>query len=766
MRALEGVLRRDGVLQALERLARAGETFALVDELGEVLWGERAVSHGLHPLDGLGAEGLLSLSCEPGSTLLIASVSEVLRAASRADELGRAHLEQIDTLHQLTMRLGSVADLEQAASAIIDAATSVFEETQVILLWRERESPLAEVLAASWTMPPRALAQLKQARSMFEHDEPASYTREEPGAYPWLFDACESAASVALRVRDSVDALVVLTSSAPRAFDVGDLKSMTMLAAQGERALQHVLQTNELRVHRDHLEELIGKRTKSLHQAIDDLTQAAQLHEDVQMIMRHDLKGPLTSVIGLPRVILRQEHSLSADGRSSLSMIERAGRRVLAMINQSLDIFKIERGNYQTDPQDFELIDVLEDVIEDQLTDAGSRGIEVELEGVPTAPVAGEESLCYSLFANLLKNALEASSSGDLVRVRVNLDEDVRVTIHNRAVVPDHVQERFFEKFSTSKSGGTGLGTYSAKIMTEVQGGRISMLSSFDYGTTLTVNLPCAGQARVPTLELEPVRDPFAGSRVPRLTQLSVLLADDDPFCRAMLERHILALGLTFESVADGEQAVEAFELGRFDLAILDGQMPGLDGFEAAREIRQAERRSNRPPAPLVIFTGHTRAQIEDRALDAGFNSILTKPASLAQIGLVISELFPTKHLDFELDVTRDHQLTTMPMESGAFDASPIVIKADPDMLDLIAEFLEEKIDESAEWMTAFESQNFEELRRFGHRLRGTASMYGLEQLSELGHDLEVWSQEHNADLVEKTIHELMRFLFLVRPEL
>jgi len=227
------------------------------------------------------------------------------------------------------------------------------------------------------------------------------------------------------------------------------------------------------------------------------LKEAAKLREDVDHIMRHDLKAPLTGIIGLPRILL-DSGELSESQTKLLSLVEESGLKMLSMINRSLDLFKMERGTYVFSPEPVEVVSLLRRLFAEMAAMAGKRGISFLLmgEGKPvttdfTVDVSGERLLLHTMFANCLMNALEASPKGGQILVVLYGTDPVTIRIHNQGAVPPAIRESFFQKFVTAgKVGGTGLGTYSAKLIAEVHGGTIGMETSDADGTTVTIVLP------------------------------------------------------------------------------------------------------------------------------------------------------------------------------------------------------------------------------------------------------------------------------------
>ncbi len=229
---------------------------------------------------------------------------------------------------------------------------------------------------------------------------------------------------------------------------------------------------------------------------ISEQKKLESLREDVERMTRHDLKAPLTGIIGLPDVLMGQD-GLSEDQRGLLALIKESGLRMLDMINLSLDLYKMEAGTYVLDPRPVEVCRVLENVMSDLRPHARCKGVvfRCETDGGPglRGPVValGEELLFFSLFSNLLKNAVEASPQEGEVVVSLLGRDRVWIVLHNAGAVPRDIRNTFFDKYVTSgKSGGTGLGSYSARLIVQHLGGSISFATDEDAGTTFFLSLP------------------------------------------------------------------------------------------------------------------------------------------------------------------------------------------------------------------------------------------------------------------------------------
>ncbi|HIJ78567.1 MAG: hybrid sensor histidine kinase/response regulator [Desulfobulbaceae bacterium] len=237
---------------------------------------------------------------------------------------------------------------------------------------------------------------------------------------------------------------------------------------------------------------------KKLEAQNQELIKAAELKEDMDRISRHDLKSPLNAIIGFPS-LLKNEDNLTPRQREMLQFIETAGYKMLDMINLSLDLYKMEHGSYELQPEEIKLNEIIANIISELTLNAPSKAGQIKLilpEDIgPAHPflLAGDNLLCYSLFANLIKNAIEAGTDHDHpVTITIGNDEKfAMISIHNFGSVPEEIRSCFFDKNVTAgKKGGSGLGTYSAALITKTHGGKIDLDTSRQGETTIIVRLP------------------------------------------------------------------------------------------------------------------------------------------------------------------------------------------------------------------------------------------------------------------------------------
>jgi len=233
---------------------------------------------------------------------------------------------------------------------------------------------------------------------------------------------------------------------------------------------------------------------------ITPLKDREQLKEDIDRITRHDLKTPLNGVLGLSG-LLKKEDNLTEEQQQWAEIIEDAGKRMLTMINQSLDLYKMEKHTYKPELVSINLIEINERVIQDLSNKIERKKLKI-VRNHPqpdyqrnNIQVHGEYLLCYSIISNLLTNAIEASGKNDKIEITVEPTGKaaVSIRIHNPKPIPEDIKESFGRKYTTyGKTQGTGLGVYSARLMIETLGGEFGWDSSEENGTTVFIYLPKA----------------------------------------------------------------------------------------------------------------------------------------------------------------------------------------------------------------------------------------------------------------------------------
>lgn len=357
------------------------------------------------------------------------------------------------------------------------------------------------------------------------------------------------------------------------------------------------------------------------------LKENLKLKEEIDVIGRHDIKGPLQAIINIP-LLLKTQADLSPNHIEMLDMIKNAGFRILELINNTLEMSKIEKGIYKFRPARVDLLKLIRQIQGESINVISSNDSRIDIyingraaKGNDTFYIMGEETLCYSMLANLIKNALEASPVSEGPTINLSEAEAYQIQIHNKGAVPEKIRDRFFDKYVTDgKKRGTGLGTYSAKKLCETMGGGIRFESSEEKGTTIFINFPNTSLKENSielTSSLKDVATPFD-------RRLRILVVDDFKPMRSVITGVLKQMGLSDCLEADdGRTAVKILYSNSIDLIISDWYMPFMTGVELLEFVRSKKKFKQ---IPFIMLTGEADKQKRIEPSKEGISAYIVKP--------------------------------------------------------------------------------------------------------------------------------------------
>ncbi|MFA4893605.1 ATP-binding protein [Brevundimonas sp.] len=350
--------------------------------------------------------------------------------------------------------------------------------------------------------------------------------------------------------------------------------------------------------------------------------------------MSHEIRTPLNGVVSMADTLARRD--LQPEEHEMVELIRSSGATLERLLSDILDSAKIESGQLTFEPAPFDLEQSVNDVAALWRVKAEDQGVAmvVEFDEALSGPVLGDMVRVRQVLTNLVSNALKFTSSGSVrLSVMSTLDDRVvfRVTDTGVGFDPDQ-KSRIFRRFQqadgsiTRRYGGTGLGLTISNALVGLMGGTaLECDSAPGKGSTFWFDIPMPRAAQAGT-EAEPAGADIAA------TPLRILLADDHPANRKVIEIMLAATAMELKTVEDGQQAVDAFAADRFDLVLMDMQMPVMDGLTATREIRAIEAARGLTRTPVVMLTANAMAEHVAAGRAAGADGHLTKPVTLVSL--------------------------------------------------------------------------------------------------------------------------------------
>ncbi len=524
---------------------------------------------------------------------------------------------------------------------------------------------------------------------------------------------------------------------------------------------------DELELYSEKIEQKVFDRTRALQKANADLKDAIEAARHASQAksrflanISHEMRTPLNCIIGFSEMLGR---SCSVKQQKNVDVILDESERLLTLINQLLDIEKIEAGKISLDSSPFvvaEFINGISNSFELQCAEKGLRWQAVISPGVPDI-IEADSFRLRQVLDNIVSNAVKFTSHGSVV-LTVFVDSVIAenevvltFTVTDTGIgIPKDQSDRIFESFEQGDSsrtrvyGGSGLGMTITKQLAGIMKGNISFTSEVGSGSSFWFSLPCIipGNSTFSNVYLESEDEPGPIEGNPR-----VLIVEDYPSNRVIARTHLESLGCRVEEAENGRQAIELMESGRYDLVLMDIQMPEMDGIEATTYIR---RSLGKEEIPILGLTANAFAEDLVQYRQAGMNGVITKPLRrenfLAEIrswltGKKMEQLPEKPEAESSGDNICDYDSLLHEVD-GQDDVASSMLKVFTDSL----------VEQNTVIEEAFAAEEWERLHREIHSIKGGAMNIFAQPLSSAAAKAESAAKERNKNELESLLPVLL----------
>ncbi|MCH6583433.1 MAG: response regulator [Proteobacteria bacterium] len=487
--------------------------------------------------------------------------------------------------------------------------------------------------------------------------------------------------------------------------------------------------------------------------------------------MSHEIRTPMNAILGFTELLKRGYGRDSAESRKHLEIIHSSGKHLMELINDILDLSKVESGRLEVEHVRFNPYPVIREVVKVLGVKADEKGISLDFKLQDDVPetIGGDPGRIRQIVTNLVGNAVKFTERGGVTvtayakRLAENkLQFHIDVADTGMGMNPE-ATDRIFEDFVqadvtvTRKFGGTGLGLSISRKFARALGGDITVESEPGVGSVFRVTLDAGSAVEVAWVTPEQVLAEVDATIVQEHTNwmfppAQILVVDDGPENREFVKVVLEDYGLTVDEAGTGRIGVEMATATDYDLILMDLQMPEMDGFTATRMLRDGGLKT-----PIIALTANAMKGFEQECLDAGFTEYLTKPIDIDRFISKLAQMLDAKVVDQPLT---EPAMPASPQEqlSGMEDNSPIISRLgadNPRFANVISRFVDRLGGQLQAMDVAYSDRDMEALAKLAHWLKGAGGTVGFDVFNEPAAELELAAKATDLAAIERQLRQI-----------
>ena len=513
------------------------------------------------------------------------------------------------------------------------------------------------------------------------------------------------------------------------------------------------LQITMMKLYNPHENEeefiIIAYDVTKLIDARIEAIKASEAKEYFLSNMSHEIRTPLNAILGFVSLLLDEEKD--AVHKRYLEIISKSGETLLSIINDILDFSKIRSGEFVIEPVEFYLYEELQSVIDLFRASALEKEIDIVYEFQNDMPMVLKADILRikQIVSNFLSNAVKFTPERGRIAFEVTFKDNIlhmSVTDNGIGIKKENLSS-IFNAFSqvdnhSMQFGGTGLGLSISYQLTKLMGGTIDVESIFGLGSKFSVTIPVEVVKNSAIEQRSGMRKTIPE---PISLQGRILIADDNEANRELVKVFLMKMGVEFDEAADGLEVLELFKNRRYDLILMDEQMPNMNGKEAVAKIREYEKLFKKERTPIVALTANVINGENEYTLEQGFDGFLGKPLNLWEFQRVLKRHLQEGRLDdkkSKKEICNQTQGKIKGLDEE-FLYKELALNEE-ELIMLLELFLKKRDDLLEKLEDAISIRSYEEIARLAHNIKGSSGNFRLEEVQNLAALIEDKAKEQN----------------------